>query len=73
MVSKQKALLQGIVEMDETFVGGKPRRANKKDDHINQFKGRGTTKTAVVGIVERGGSVTAQANPFGAFLKGCFA
>lgn len=27
-------LLQGIVEVDETYVDGKPRRTNKKDDRI---------------------------------------
>lgn len=27
------ALLSGLVEMDEAYVGGKPRRTNRKDDH----------------------------------------
>lgn len=49
-------LLAGIVEMDETYVGGKPRRfANKDDDDDTpSLRGRGTKKTPVVGAVERG-------------------
>ena len=52
-------LLQGIIEADETYVGGKPRRANKKADHKPNKPGRGTKKTAVIGAIERGGSVIA--------------
>ncbi len=50
-------LLQGVVEMDETYVGGKPRKG--KDDDPPK-RGRGTKKTSVVGMVERGGSVKAK-------------
>ncbi len=66
MASKQKGLLQGIVEMDETFLGGQPRKANKKEDRTLHLKerGRGTSKTPVMGIVERGGNVTAKATAF---------
>lgn len=62
----QLPLLEGIVEMDECYVGGKPRyRYSKKDNVANLSKvelkkskrGRGTSKIAVVGIVERDGSV----------------
>lgn len=54
-------LLAGIVEMDETYVGGKPRRfANKDDDDTPSMRGRGTKKTPVVGAVERGGRVKAK-------------
>ena len=56
-------LLTGIVEMDETYVGGKPRKSNDKDDDTNNTgstRGRGTKKTPVVGMVEREGSVKAQ-------------
>ncbi len=54
-------LLIGIVEMDETYVGGKPRKGNKKDDDDNtpSLRGRGTKKTPVVGMVERKGNVKA--------------
>jgi transposase len=44
--------LSGKVEVDETYVGGKPRHANKPG------RGRGTAnKEVVVGAVERGGRV----------------
>ena len=44
--------LKGIVEADETYVGGKPRAKSKR--------GRGTTKSPVIGVVERGGRVVAK-------------
>jgi len=53
----QRDLLTGIVEMDETFVGGKPRKG--KDSDIK--RGRGSQKkTPVVGMVERNGKVKAK-------------
>ena len=62
MVGQQRAFLKGIkgiVEMDETYLGGKPRK--KRDDDIMPPKrGRGTTKTAVMGAVERGDDVVAR-------------
>ncbi len=60
MTEDQADLLHGIVEADETYVGGKPRRTNKKDDHKPNKPGRGTKKTAVLGVVERGGAVMAK-------------
>ena len=53
-------LLRGLIEADETYVGGKPRRTNRKDDHTPSPPGRGTKKTAVIGAVERGGQVMAK-------------
>lgn len=56
------ALLTGIVEMDETYIGGKPRKENKPnkdDDDKGNPRGRGTKKIPVVGMVERGGNVKA--------------
>lgn len=58
-------LLHGIVEMDETYIGGKPRKKAKKnndDDENNNIssinkRGRGTKKQPVVGMIERGGSI----------------
>ena len=52
---KRDHLLQGVIEADETYVGGKPRR------HQPPTRGRGTRKTPVVGAVERGGRVVAKA------------
>ena len=50
-------LLTGVVEMDETFIGGKPRKGKDKD----MKRGRGSQKkTPVVGIVEREGQVRAK-------------
>ena len=61
MATKQGAiLLQGIVEADETYVGGKPRKGNRREDDTPSKRGRGTQKTPVIGAVERGGNVVAQ-------------
>ena len=48
-------LLKGIVEVDETYIGGKPRKGGPK-----RKRGRGTSKTPVVGMVERNGNVKAK-------------
>jgi len=48
----QRELLTGIVEADETYIGGKPRKGNTKKGGGNK-RGRGTKKTPVVGVVER--------------------
>ena len=50
-------LLSGIVEADETYVGGRPRR--RFDGQPNP-RGRGTAKQPVLGVVERDGQVRAQ-------------
>lgn len=58
MATEQGELLKGIVEMDECYIGGKPRKENKKDDDDKgNPRGRGTKKESVVGAVERGGNV----------------
>ena len=55
MASDEGELLQGIIEADETYLGGKPRH---KGD--NNKRGRGASgKTSVVGAVEREGEVKA--------------
>lgn len=68
-------MLEGVVEMDETFVGGKPRKRNQKgenDDNVaylsNVYErgdakvgvGRGTKKVPVAAIIERKGRVVAK-------------
>lgn len=47
------ALLTGTVEVDETYVGGKPR---KGDGKVHK-RGRGTSKAPVVALVSREGGV----------------
>ncbi len=53
-------LLSGLVEMDEAFIGGKPRKRNRRDDDTPSPRGRATSRTPVVGAVERGGRVKAK-------------
>ena len=53
-------LMQGIVEADECYIGGKPRKRNRHDDDTPSKRGRGTDKMPVIGVVERGGRVAAR-------------
>ncbi len=49
-------LLSGTVEVDETYVGGKPRKENKpKIGNSRKFKQGLTTKAPVLALVERNG------------------
>lgn len=60
---EQDALLHGIVEADETWVGGKTRKANRREDRPHGGstpRGRGTRKPAVIGVAERRGRVVAK-------------
>ena len=52
--------MQGIIEADEAYLGGKPRKPNKQDDDEPSPRGRGTKKTPVIGAALRGGDVKAQ-------------
>lgn len=63
MAKKGGALLQGIIEADETYIGGKPRKPNKREDFEPSKRGRGTDKDAIIGAVQRGGKVVAQLAP----------
>lgn len=60
----QASMLEGIVEMDEAYIGGKPRYRYKKGENVANLstvtftkskRGRGTDKIPIVGIVEREG------------------
>jgi len=55
MEREQRDLLTGLVEMDETYIGGKPRKGTGPHK-----RGRGTKKTPVVGMAERKGSIKAE-------------
>jgi transposase-like protein len=50
MAEAERQPLGGVVEVDETYVGGKPRRGASK-------RGRGTEKESVIGIRQRGGDL----------------
>ena len=58
MSDEDLELFREISEIDETYVGGKPRKQSKKDDDDDMpssgnKRGRGTDKTPVIGIVNR--------------------
>ena len=52
--------LDGMVELDETYVGGKERNKHA-DKKVKGTQGRSTkTKTVVIGMVQRGGALRMQ-------------
>jgi transposase-like protein len=59
----ESELLEGVVEMDEVYIGGRPRYRNQKSANSSTTittlekskRGRGTKKIPVVGIVQRRG------------------
>ena len=63
MGRKSSDLLQGIIEADETYIGGKPRKSNIRNEHEPNKRGRGTTKTPILGVIERGGEIKTQVAP----------
>ena len=54
----QKELMTGIVEADETYVGGK--NANRHNDKKKSHGQGGAGKTTVIGVLQRNGKVVAQ-------------
>ena len=71
-----KDAFEAIVEIDETYVGGKPRKENthKGKKTKKSKRGRGTNKTPVVGVLERNSgrihAVIAMPNKEGKKLSG---
>lgn len=52
--AEQKEFFDTIVEIDETYVGGKPsKHDDDNDDKPASKRGRGTNKTPVVGMIDR--------------------
>ena len=57
--SENQQAFNAIIEIDEAYIGGKPRKENQhdKDDDNNNLtpnkRGRGTNKTPVVGVIDR--------------------
>lgn len=52
---ENERFIETIVEIDETYVGGKPRKNNDHDNTPPNKRGRGTKKTPVIGVVDRNG------------------
>lgn len=71
MDESNDAPLDGDVEVDETFVGGKPRAYESRTVGRNR-KGRTWRKETVLGLVERGGRIKVAHLPHrgGAVIKG---
>ena len=59
-MGKDNVLLQGIVEADETYIGGKRKKNYDKEEGEPRKRGRGTAKDVVLGAVARGGKVVAE-------------
>ena len=50
-MGKDNVFLQGVIEADETYIGGKRRKAYDKAEGEPRKRGRGTAKDAVLGAV----------------------
>ena len=59
-MGKENVLLKGIVEADETYIGGTHRQDYDKDTHQPRKRGRGSAKDIILGAVARGGKVVAE-------------
>lgn len=62
-MGKDNVLLQGIVEADETYIGGKGKKDYDKEVGEPKKRGRGTPKDVVLGAVARCGKVIAELVP----------
>jgi len=56
-------VFSGVVEVDETYLGGRRRNQRRLQRAVPVKRGRGTPKTPVFGILCRGGQVWAQLVP----------
>lgn len=62
-MAKKSPILSGIVEVDETYIGGKRKKDYDRETDAPKKRGRGTMKDAVIGTVSRDGQVTARLIP----------
>ena len=63
MAQEVPPAFSGVVEVDETYVGGAWRNKRRGARALGTKRGRGTTKQAVFGILCRGGEVWAEVVP----------
>ena len=56
-------VFSGVVEVDETYLGGAWRNKRRSQRAQGTLRGRGTTKQAVFGVLARGGQVWAEVVP----------
>ena len=62
-MAKGSVLLQGIIEADETYIGGRQRKDYSREAGEPRKRGPGTAKDVVLGAVARGGHVIAALVP----------
>lgn len=79
MTDLNPPMLSGTVEVDETWVGGKPRHRKRGKGHAGMKREQWTTKTPVMAMVERGGRVRVRkiervdAKTLGGAIRECIA
>ena len=52
-MADQSYILEGIVQSDSTYVGGKPRKKNDRTAENTNKRGKGTKKEQIIGFVEQ--------------------
>ena len=62
-MSKGSSLLEGVVEADETYIGGRDKKDYDRTVDEPRKRGRGTMKDAIIGAVSRTGHVIAKLIP----------
>jgi transposase-like protein len=52
-MADQNYILEGIVQSDSTYIGGKPRKANDRNAVNKSKRGKGTKKEQIIGYIEQ--------------------
>ena len=52
-MADQNYILEGIVQSDSTYIGGKPRKTNRRDAVNTNKRGKGTKKEQIIGYIEQ--------------------